>query len=86
MKEAVKEEFQMDKILKNFFDFQRFQGNDHMKTLISETESRYGEAPQVLSDEELDFVNAAGEAPPMHGKTSMDAEEDKGQKPHSFEK
>lgn len=51
----------MDNILKKLFDFQRFQENKRMKTLISETESRYGEVPKGLSYEKLDFINAAGE-------------------------
>ena len=41
----------MDNVLKRLFDFQRFQRNDRMETLISETESRYGETPKGLSDE-----------------------------------
>lgn len=67
----------MDNVLKRLFDFQRFQRNDRMETLISETESRYGETPKELSDEELDFVNAAGEVSPMNEKTSRVTEEDK---------
>lgn len=67
----------MDNILKKLFDFQRFQGNDRMETLISETESRYGETSKGLSDEELDFINAAGEMPPMNGKTSGVTDGDK---------
>ena len=67
----------MDNVLKRLFDFQRFQRNDRMETLISETESRYGETPKGLSDAELDFVNAAGEVSPMNEKTSRVTEEDK---------
>lgn len=75
---AVKDEFHMDNLLKKLFDFQRFQRNEHVEMLISETESRYGEVPKGLSDEELDFVNAAGEVSPMNEKTSRVTEEDKG--------
>lgn len=68
----------MDNILKQLFDFQRFQGNDRLETLISETENRYVEAPKGLSDEELDFVNAAGEISPLKEKNFMMKKEDKG--------
>ena len=48
----------MDKKLKSMFEFQRFQNNPRLAKMIQETEQRYaGE----LSDEDLDFVAAAGE-------------------------
>lgn len=67
----------MENRLKNLFDFQRFQENKHMKTLISETESRYEEELDGLLDEELDFVNAAGEVSPVNEKNFKYMEEDK---------
>lgn len=45
--------------LSRLFDLQRFAPNDRLAKIISDTESRYGAA---LSDDELTFVNAAGEA------------------------
>ena len=48
----------MDKKLKSMFEFQRFQNNPRLAKLIQQTEQRYaGE----LSDEDMDFVSAAGE-------------------------
>ena len=48
----------MEKKLKMLFDYQRFEKNPHLEKLIEETESR---AAQLLSDDDLFFVNAAGE-------------------------
>ena len=47
-----------EKRLEKLFDFQRFQNNPRLASLIAETESRYEEA---LSDEILEEVSAAGE-------------------------
>ena len=48
----------MEKKLKKLFDYQRFEQNDKLEKLIHETESRYAKG---LSDDDLSFVNAAGE-------------------------
>ena len=48
----------MEKKLKKLFEYQRFERNEHLERLISKTESR---AANELSDEDLSFVNAAGE-------------------------
>lgn len=65
----------MENLLKKLFDFQRFEGNKRMETLISETEKRYG--GKGLSDDELDFVNAAGEMLPVNEKNAGAAGQDK---------
>lgn len=44
--------------LKELFALQHFSENPHLKRLIGETESRYG---QELSDDVLGLVNAAGD-------------------------
>lgn len=44
--------------LKRLFDYQRFVGNTRLLALMADTQFRYASA---LSDEELAFVNAAGE-------------------------
>ena len=49
----------MDKKLRSLFEFQKFENNSRLSKLIQETESRYA---SELSDEDLDFVSAAGEA------------------------
>lgn len=51
----------MEDKLKKLFDYQRFERNERLEKLISETESRYA---KDLSDEELTYVNAAGEVEP----------------------
>ena len=49
--------------IRNLFDFQRFAGNARLGRLISETESRYRNNDNIvmLSDRDLEMVNAAGE-------------------------
>ncbi len=54
--------------LKDIFDFQKFAGNERLAALISDTESRYS---SVLSLEDLEFVNAAGN-PDAVGKKQED--------------
>ncbi len=43
--------------LRHLFDFQRFSGNKKLHNLIQDTDSRYSRS---LSEQELNFVNAAG--------------------------
>ena len=44
--------------LKKLFDLQKFAKNEKLEKLVQEAESRYA---AELSDEDLSFVNAAGE-------------------------
>lgn len=48
----------MENKLKKLFEFQRFENNSQLEDLIAGTHARYGNA---LSDDDLEFVNAAGE-------------------------
>lgn len=48
----------MERKLKTLFDYQKFEKNPRLEKLISETENRYA---KELSDDELTFVNAAGD-------------------------
>lgn len=48
----------MEKKLKQLFDFQRFTGNKRLDSIIKQAETSYG---RILSDEEMEWVNAAGE-------------------------
>lgn len=48
----------MENKLRKLFDYQRFENNPRLAKLIEETEAR---SAQYLSDEDLFFVNAAGE-------------------------
>lgn len=63
----------MEKVLKALFDYQKFQGNKRLSAMITEAEARYG---QALTDDELEFVNAAGEADDFRGR--LPRMEDKG--------
>lgn len=60
----------MEKTLKRLFDLQKFSGNMRLAEMIADTESRYG---NVLSDDDLEAVNAAGEIiPPKSQEDSPD--------------
>ncbi len=48
----------MEEKLRQLFDFQRFEPNNHLTKLIQETENCYG---KELTEEELSMVCAAGE-------------------------
>ena len=52
----------MEALLKNLFDFQRFEEEPGLAEIIQDTMERYGTEDHVLSDEDLALVNAAGEA------------------------
>ena len=47
----------MDRTLKSLFAYQGFAANKRLDALIRDTESRYSE---VMTDDELESVNAAG--------------------------
>lgn len=57
-----KKAFSETKSISRLFDLQRFAPNGRLASIINDVEYRYGTA---LSDEELAYVNAAGEADPM---------------------
>ncbi len=48
----------MEKKLRQMMDYQRFENNPALSKIISDAESRF--AAMELSDDDLDFVNAAG--------------------------
>ena len=49
------------KKLSQTFDFQRFQQNERLASIISDVESRYAHA---LPDDDLELVSAAGDVQP----------------------
>ena len=57
----------MEKIIKKLFDFQKFEKNQKLSKLTEEAESE----GELLSDEDLSFVNAAGEI--SHGVIEADS-------------
>ena len=42
------------------FDYQKFEANSELSDIISDVESRYPDKRKILSDDELEFVAAAG--------------------------
>ena len=51
----------MENKLFNLFDFQRFEKNPKLAAIIDDVESRYSGGIYSLSDDDLGFVNAAGD-------------------------
>ena len=54
--------------LSQVFDFQRFQHNERLESIISDVENRYAHA---LTDGDLEQVNAAGTADQITDKSLM---------------
>lgn len=50
----------MENKLKSLFEYQMFEKNPHLQSLIDETLNRY--EAEALSDDDLALVNAAGVA------------------------
>lgn len=50
-----------EKNISRLFDLQRFQQNERLRAIIGDVEDRYA---TPLSDEDLTYVNAAGEVEP----------------------
>ena len=56
--------------LRELFDYQRFESNDHLNRLINDTVNRYSSV--TLSESELMMVAAAGEEKPKEDKDKLD--------------
>lgn len=50
----------MDRILRVLFDYQQFANNERLASVIGQAASGYC---MPLADDDLEFVNAAGEVP-----------------------
>ncbi len=50
----------MESKLSRLFDYQKFEPNSKLDKLIKDVESRYSLDDMMMSDDELDMVNAAG--------------------------
>ena len=48
-----------EKLLTNLFDFQRFEQNPELQSMIAEVEQKY--SVTEMSDDELDLLAAAGD-------------------------
>ena len=51
----------MEKLLRELFDRQRFEGHGALAKAVDDVQSRYFGGGLELSEEELDLVSAAGE-------------------------
>lgn len=61
----------MDKKLRGMFDYQRFENNPRLKSMLDNALSRYGFSGEgELSDDDVGLLNAAGTtvADPKHNK------------------
>ena len=50
---------EMEKLLTSLFDFQRFEKNRELQSIIDEVEQKYGVTE--MTDDELDLLAAAGD-------------------------
>ncbi len=50
----------MENKLARLFDYQKYSPNDKLSVIIKDVESRYSTDIEVLSDDELGMLNAAG--------------------------
>ena len=63
----------MEKKLTGLFDYQKFQGNGRLTAIIDDVDNRYAKA---LSDDDLEQVNAAGDAEAIQPKAERMTEEE----------
>ena len=63
----------MEKKLKLLFDFQRFEGNAKLAAVIEKAEACRAES---LSDDDLEYVSAAGEIDALSDKDEKNRHDD----------
>ena len=51
----------MENRLKKLFDFQKFEGNSDLQSVIDSVHSHYSSSARELSLDEMSWVNAAGQ-------------------------
>ena len=51
----------MENKLARLFDYQKFEPNEELESIISDVESRYSLDSFELSDDDLELVSAAGD-------------------------
>ena len=60
----------MENKLARLFDYQKFSPNDKLASIIADVESRYQTDIEVLSDDELGMLNAAGNVDAVMKRTA----------------
>ena len=50
----------MERKLKALFDFQKYEQNADLQKIIDQVHARYNSRAQLLEDDDVEFVNAAG--------------------------
>lgn len=60
----------MENKLARLFDYQKFSPNDKLASIIADVESRYQTDIEVLSDDELGMLNAAGSVDALMKRTA----------------
>lgn len=50
----------MENKLARLFDYQKYEHNSRLDRIISDVESRYSDGMELMSDDELGMLNAAG--------------------------
>lgn len=71
----------MEKLLNRLFDYQKFENNPNLASVISAVENKYSitEERRLLSEDELTLVSAAGQ-PFYEGKGIIKKEQENGKK------
>ena len=60
----------MEKKVRQLFDFQKFQGDQELQSVIGSVHARY--TAQLLDEDDLDFVAAAGAPEANHKRPGND--------------
>ena len=66
----------MERKLKSLFDFQKFEGNPALQSVIDSVHSRYSSSARELDLDEMEWVNAAGTPGVFPGKKGDEKDKD----------
>ncbi len=68
----------MEKLLNRLFDYQKFENNSNLASVISEVEKKYSitEERRMLSEDELGLVSAAGPPCGQSGRLWIEQEKE----------
>ncbi len=61
----------MERKLRALFDFQKYEQNADLQKVIDRVHARYNSKAQLLDDDDVEFVNAAGVQDPGMKKKSL---------------
>ena len=68
----------MERMITNLFDFQRFKQNARLGNIIQDVQNRYA---STISDDDLEWVSAAGEGSDLSSKLTIPGDSPAGDRP-----